>query len=192
MCMHTSHHRDDPDYYFLRPPVLGRGYAPKRRNHHERRFFFSAGSAEDLWHPTPDLLPLRSTSAPRSTVSPVLFVPNRRRENNYLTAPLRLWAFCVAPVASPRGRARPVPPLASDFLLIYMFELPTQRERWHAKTTGAGRKAAILQPISLGWLTRGVDLLICYVDLRYGCPFEELADLSQLTDRREVAPVRPI
>ena len=47
--------------------------------------------------------------------------------------------------------------------------------------------------MSLGRLTRGVDLLICYVDLRrYGCPFEELAHLSQRPDRREVASVRPI
>src|SRR3712207_613186 len=46
-CASTLRRRDDPDY-LLRPPVLGRGYAPKRRDHHERRFF-SAGSAERLW-----------------------------------------------------------------------------------------------------------------------------------------------
>src|SRR5215213_7604837 len=42
---------------------------------------------------------------------------------------------------------------------------------------------------SVARLTRGVDLLIGYVDLRYGCPFEELADLSQRADRRKVAPI---
>src|SRR5215213_8684036 len=41
----------------------------------------------------------------------------------------------------------------------------------------------------LQWLIHGVDLLIGYVDLRYGCPFQELADLSQRTDRRKVAPI---
>jgi hypothetical protein len=46
------------------------------------------------------------------------FVPDWRRENNYLTAPWRLWGFCAVPVASSRGRARPMPPLASGFLLI--------------------------------------------------------------------------
>src|SRR3712207_4832593 len=30
-CASTLRRRDDPDYYLLRPPVLGRGYAPKRR-----------------------------------------------------------------------------------------------------------------------------------------------------------------
>jgi hypothetical protein len=57
-----------------------------------------------------------------------------------------------------------------------------------------GRKdsSAFLSTPSLTQLTRGVDLLIGYVDLRYGCSFEELADLSQRADRREVAPVRPI
>ena len=38
-------------------------------------------------------------------------------------------------------------------------------------------------------LTRSVDLLIGYVDLRYGSSFEELAHLSQRPDRREVAPI---
>src|SRR5215213_15453 len=46
--------------------------------------------------------------------------------------------------------------------------------------------------LSLARLTRGVDLLIGYVDLRYGCTFEELAHLSQRTDRREVAPISPV
>ena len=55
-----------------------------------------------------------------------------------------------------------------------------------------GRQSYPFDPISLAQLTRGVDLLLGYVDLRYGCPFEELADLSQRPDRREVAPVRPI
>ena len=43
---------------------------------------------------------------------------------------------------------------------------------------GTERKAAIFHTISLT-LTGSVDLLIGYVDLRYGCSFEELADLSQ-------------
>src|SRR5215208_3777515 len=43
--------------------------------------------------------------------------------------------------------------------------------------------------LSLVRLTRSVDLLIGYVDLRYGSSFEELAHLSQRPDRREVAPI---
>src|SRR5829696_3374893 len=60
----------------------------------------------------------------------------------------------------------------------------------HAITTeGPGRKATILHTISLAWLTCGVDLFIGYVDLCYDCTFEELAHLSQRTDRRKVAPI---
>ena len=43
--------------------------------------------------------------------------------------------------------------------------------------------------LSLVRLTRGIDLFIGYVDLRYGSSFEELAHLSQRADRREVAPI---
>jgi hypothetical protein len=59
------------------------------------------------------------------------------------------------------------------------------------KRQGARRKVARLH-LYLQWLTRGVNLRIGYVDLRYGSSFEELADLGQRTDRREVASVPPI
>ena len=42
---------------------------------------------------------------------------------------------------------------------------------------GDGEKAN-LPSHHLQWLTRGVDLFVGYVDLRYSCSFEELADLS--------------
>jgi hypothetical protein len=72
-----------------------------------------------------------------------------------------------------------------------MFELPTQRAMAARQNDrGAGKEGrAILHPSSLGRLTRGVDLLLSYVDLRYGRSFEELAHLSQRPDRREVAPI---
>ena len=75
-----------------------------------------------------------------------------------------------------------------------MFELPTQRDGGGTskRDRGAGKEGSYPSPISLGRLTRGVDLLIGYVDLRYGRSFQELAHLSQRPDRREVASVRPI
>ena len=52
-----------------------------------------------------------------------------------------------------------------------------------------GRQSYPFDPMSLAQLTCGVDLLLGYVDLRYGRSFKELAHLSQRPDRREVAPI---
>ena len=193
MCKHISSSRRF--HLFSTPPVLGRGYAPKRRNHHERRFFFffSAGSAEGLWHPTPDLLPLRSTLCP--ALRSLLFSSFRTGvENNYLTASWRLWGFSFWLLWRLLGARVLRPEETSQAFYPDMFELSTQRAMGARQNDrGAGKEGrAILHPVSLGRLTRGVDLFIGYVDLRYGSSFEELTDLSQRPDRREVAPVRPI
>jgi hypothetical protein len=94
----------------------------------------------------------------------------------------------VAPVVSPRGETRAGVRLRR---FTGMFELLTQRYDGTPKRQGAGRQL-FLHTISLARLTCGVDLLIGYVDLGYGSSFEELADLSQRPDRREMASVRPI
>ncbi len=100
--------------------------------------------------------------------------------------------LCGSCGVSPRGETRA--PVRSRYRLYrYVFELITQRYGGGPpKRHSAKEGRAILRTMSLGRLTRGVDLLICYVDLRYGPSFEELADLGQRPDRREVASVGPI
>jgi hypothetical protein len=86
----------------------------------------------------------------------------------------------LAPVVSPRGVTRAGIRVSGRF--TDMFELPTQRYGGTPKRQRARKEGrAILHPISLGRLTRGVDLLLGYVDLRYGSSFEELAHLSRPT-----------
>jgi hypothetical protein len=114
----------------------------------------------------PRPLPLRSTLRP-ALRSPAI-LRSEAAENTTLPSVVLVGLLSLWLLWRLLG-ARPVPVIASQALPI-----------------------CLIHPTSLAQLTRGVDLLIGYVDLRYGCPFEELADLSQLTDRREMASVRPI
>ena len=128
--------------------------------------------------------------APKMRDHPVLRPEPAENTTYGSAAPVGL--FFVAPVASARGESR-APMIASQALSICVrTPHPTRYGGGPPKRHSAKEGRAILPTMSLGRLARGVDLLLCYVDLRYGCPFEELAHLSQLTDRREVASVRPI
>ena len=192
MCIHTNR-RDDPNYLLLRPRYSG-GAMCQRDEKPPRAalLLLCAGSAEGVWHPTPDLLPLRSTLRP--ALRSLLF--SSFRTGGERTTTLRLrgacgaalwlpWRLLGARVSCPGHRHR-------LFSQRYVRTLLTQRERRHAKTTEGPEERQLSFTPSLVRLTSGVDLLIGYVDLRYGCSFKELADLSQRTNRREVAPVRPI
>jgi hypothetical protein len=62
-----------------------------------------------------------------------------------------------------------MPVIAPGFLPMYSNSSPNARV---ARQSDRGRKEGSYPSHHLHWLTRGIDLLIGYVDLRYGSSFQ--------------------
>jgi hypothetical protein len=151
MCKHTSSSgssRPSPT-----PPYSG-GAMRQRCALPPREALLSASCSGPVAHPTPDLFPFGVLCAALRS-RPVLRSEPAERENNYLTAPWRLWGFSLWLLWCLLG-ARLVPGFTSGVLLrgslrhfTDMFELPTQRAMAARQNDrGTGKEGSFLHTIS--------------------------------------------
>jgi hypothetical protein len=135
-----------PTIFFIYAPGTRAGLCAKEaKPPREALLLFSAGSAEGLWHSTPDLLPLRNTLRP--ALRSLLF--SSFRTGGESTTTLRLRGACgaslfVDPGVSPRGETPAGDRVSGHFTDMCSNYYPPNALWRHAKTTeGPERKAEL-------------------------------------------------